>query len=389
MAAPWPRIIVHADMDAFFAAVEQHDRPELRGKPVLVGGTGPRSVVSTASYEARPFGVGSAMAMATARRRCPEAIVVPPRFSRYKEVSQQVMGAFARFSPLVEALSLDEAFLDMTGAASLFGSPVEIGTRIKAAVREATGGLTVSVGVASTKFVAKVASDYRKPDGLTVVAPEEVTAFLHPMPVGRLWGVGPKAEERLRRLGLRTVGDVASASRSFLAAELGSLGEHLHRLSWGDDPRPVVPEHEAKSVGAEETLDEDVLGAEAIRPLLLQAADKVAYRLRRAGLRARGVRVKLKTAAFRLHSRQVMLQRPTDTADLIYEAALRLLPSFDLEEPVRLVGISTYDLTQATASQGDLFATPVERKKSQLDRALDDVRSRFGPGAVRRGSDLP
>lgn len=243
----WKRIVVHADMDAFFAAVEQHDRPELRGKPVIVGFPGPRSVVSTASYEARPYGVGSAMPMVQALRRCPDAVVIPPRFERYKEVSRKVMEVFASFSPLVEPLSLDEAFLDMTGTEALFGPPEEMGRRLKVAVRDATG-LTVSVGISATKFVAKVASDFRKPDGLTVVPPERVAAFLHPLPVRRLWGVGPRAEEKLHRLGLRTIGDVAAASRSFLEAELGSMGLHLHRLAHGDDPRQVQPHREARSM---------------------------------------------------------------------------------------------------------------------------------------------
>jgi len=383
----WPRIVVHADMDAFFASVEQLDRPELRGKPVIVGHAGPRSVVTTASYEARPFGVGSAMPMAQAMRRCPEAIVVEPRFRRYQEISRQVMDVFSRFSPRVEALSLDEAFLDMSGSDGLFGPPEEMGRRIKAAVREATG-LAVSVGVSATKFVAKVASDYRKPDGLSVVPPQEVAAFLHPLRVGRLWGVGPKAEERLHRLGLRTIGDVAHASRSFLEAELGSTGTHLHRLAWGDDPREVVPHREAKSIGAEETLEKDVIGAAAIRPHLLAAADKVAMRLRRAGVSARGVRVKLKTADFQLHTRQTMLPRPVDAARPLYDAALRLLPDFPLDRPMRLVGIAAFELG-AGAAQGDLFAAPVERRESALDRALDDVRARFGAGAVRRASELP
>jgi len=384
----WPRIIVHADMDAFYASVEQLDRPELRGKPVIVGFPGARSVVTTASYEARPFGVGSAMPMAQAMRRCPTAVVIEPRFRRYQEVSRQVMDVFARFSPRVEALSLDEAFLDMTGSDGLFGSPEEMCRRIKAAVREATG-LAVSVGASSTKFVAKVASDHRKPDGLTVVPPEEVAAFLHPQRVGRLWGVGPKAEERLHRLGLRTIGDVANASRSFLEAELGSLGPHLHRLAWGDDPREVVPDREAKSIGAEVTLEKDVVGAAAIRPHLLAAADKVAMRLRKSGVCARGVRVKLKTADFHLHTRQSTLPRPVDAAQPLYESALRLLAEFPLDQPMRLVGIAAFELGPGASAQGDLFAGPVERRQSALDRAMDDVRARFGAGAVRRASELP
>lgn len=382
----WKRIVVHADMDAFFAAVEQHDRPELRGKPVIVGFPGPRSVVSTASYEARPYGVGSAMPMVQALRRCPDAVVIPPRFERYKEVSRKVMEVFASFSPLVEPLSLDEAFLDMTGTEALFGPPEEMGRRLKVAVRDATG-LTVSVGISATKFVAKVASDFRKPDGLTVVPPERVAAFLHPLPVRRLWGVGPRAEEKLHRLGLRTIGDVAAASRSFLEAELGSMGLHLHRLAHGDDPRQVQPHREARSIGAEITLDRDVVGKAALRPHVRWAADKVARRLRRAGLLGGGVRLKVKNASFRIQTRQMALPHPSDQAESFFRGALHLLDELPLDEPIRLVGITAYDLQTGAGVQGDLFAAADERKRRALDRALDELRARFGPDAVRRASD--
>jgi len=207
----WPRIVAHADMDAFYAAVEQLDDPRLRGRPLLVGPPGARGVVLTASYEARPHGVGSAMPMVTARRLCPNAVVVPPRFERYQEVSAAIMRVFADFSPEVEPLSLDEAFLDMTGSEGLFGDPETMGRRLKAAVRDATGGLTVTVGLSAIKYVAKVASGYKKPDGLTVVPPESAKAWLAPMPVSRLWGAGQKTEPRLHALGLRTIGDVADA----------------------------------------------------------------------------------------------------------------------------------------------------------------------------------
>lgn len=381
----WPRTILHADMDAFFAAVEQLDRPELRGRPLIVGHRGPRSVVTTASYEARPFGVGSAMPMAQALRRCPQAVVVEPRFARYREISEQVLSIFASFSPRVEALSLDEAYLDMTGCERLFGPPEAMVHALRAAVREKTG-LTVSVGASTTKFVAKIASDFRKPDGWTLVPPDEVVAFLRPLPVRKLPGVGPKAEERLHQLGLRTVGDLGKASASFLEAELGSTGRHLHRLARGEDSRQVVPDREAKSIGAEETLAHDVLGEEAIRPWLRWASEKVAVRLRRAELRARGVRVKLKTAGFRIHTRQTRLPVAVDAAQPIYEAALRLLPAFPLEEPMRLVGVTAYDFG-GHLEQGDLFATPALRRSTAVDAAIDAVRSRFGAAALRRGSD--
>src|SRR3990172_6329751 len=236
----WPRIVAHADMDAFYAAIEQLDDPALRGRPVLVGPPSDRGVVLTASYEARPYGVGSAMPMAKARRLCPNAVIIPPRFDHYQEVSRTIMRVFSDFSPEVEAISLDEAFLDMTGSEQLFGDPASMGRRIKDAVREATGGLTASVGVSATKYVAKVASGRRKPDGLTVVRPEEAKAWLAPLPVSWLWGVGPKTQARLHHLGLRTIGDVADADPKFLSAKLGRAGLHFHALAQAEDPRPVT-----------------------------------------------------------------------------------------------------------------------------------------------------
>lgn len=385
----WPRIILHADMDAFFAAVEQLDDPALRGKPLLVGHPGKRSVVTTASYEARPYGVGSAMPMARARCMCPQAIVVPPRFSRYAEVSQRVFEVFASFSPLVEPLSLDEAFLDMTGAERLFGPPEVMGRLVRERVREATGGLTVSVGIAVTKFVAKVASDVRKPDGLTLVPAEATRAFLAPLPISRLWGVGPRTLPALQALGLRTIGDVARYDPSVLRARLGALGEHIARLAVGDDPREVVPERDSKSIGSEETLEEDISGEQAIKPHLLRAADHIARRLRRDGLEACGVRVKLKTFDFRIMTRQRRLPRPSSTADELYAAALELLPQFDLDVPVRLVGLAGFELVSSAAPrQQELFGGEERRRRAQLDKAMDAVRVRFGDAALRRASEL-
>ena len=390
MASGWPRIILHADMDAFYAAIEQLDRPELRGKAVLVGGTGPRGVVSTASYEARPFGVGSAMPMALARRRCPHAIVLPPRFERYHAVSRVVMETLGAFSPLVEPLSLDEAFVDMTGCEALFGGPREMGETVRRAVFEATA-LTVSVGASATKYVAKVASDRRKPDGLTVVGPDEVAGFLHPLPIDRLWGVGPRTRSRLKARGLDTVGDVAATPPATLERWLGSLGAHVHALAHGRDERPVVPEREARSIGSENTLDSDVTGEAAIRPWLLRAADTVARRLRAEGLAARGVRVKLRTADFRLHTRQALLAGATHATRPIVEAAESLLHEFDLRAPVRLVGVAAFELRDggdAEVHQLDLFDTPRREHDERLDRTLDVVHKRFGEGALTRARHL-
>jgi DNA polymerase-4 len=371
-------------MDAFYAAVEQRDRPELRGKPVIVGGMGRRGVVSTASYEARPFGVHSAMPSEEARRLCPQGIFVPPDFKRYEEASIRVMEVFGRFSPKVEPLSLDEAFLDMTGAEGLFGPPREMGRRIKEAVREATGGLTVSVGAAPCKYVAKVASDFRKPDGLTIVSPAEVHDFLWPLPVSRLWGVGPKSQVRLESLGLRTIGDVAAAGEAYLKARLGELGPHIRRLAWGEDEREVEPDREAKSVGSEVTLDEDVLGESEIEPHLRRAAAIVARKLRQDGIAAEGIRVKLKTHQFRLLTRQRAVSPPTDSEHELFTAACSLLPEFDLEVPMRLVGLAAYDLSPSGAArQASLFEEAQRDERRKLDRTLDGLRQRFGQDAIR------
>ena len=356
----WPRIIVHADMDAFFASIEQLDHPELRGRPVLVAHDGPRSVVTTASYEARPYGVGSAMALSVARRRCPHAVVVAPRLERYREVSRKVMEALASFATAIEPLSLDEAFLDATELRGRFATPGELGRRIKEAVREATGGLTVSVGISCTKFVAKVASDHRKPDGLTAVPADRMAAFLAPLPVRKLWGVGPKTAPRLERLGLRTIGDVARADPAILRTALGSWAESLPMLARGIDPRPVRPREGRKSLSAEETLDVDIEGEAAIRPRLVESAHRVAARLERARLLATGIRVKLKTSDFRVFSRQARLPRPTDDREVLAAAATELLAAFPLDCPVRLVGVGVHGLVAREAPrQLDLFDEPV------------------------------
>jgi DNA polymerase-4 len=388
-AERWPRIILHADMDAFYASVEQHDRPELHGTPVIVGGTGRRGVVSAASYEARAFGVHSAMPAHEARRLCGHATFLPPRMDRYQEVSAQVMAVFDDYSPLVEPLSVDEAFLDMTGTEELFGPPLQTAQRLKVDVCEATDGLKVSVGVATTKFVAKVASDFDKPDGLTLVPPDGVHDFLWPLAIGRLWGVGPHTAERLESLGLRTIGDVAAADPALLTEHLGDLGGHLHRLSRGEDDREVENEREAKSVGAEYTLEQDIRGAAAVKKHLRRAADRVAPRLRRQGVLAGAVRVKIKTASFQLITRQAPLPRPMDDARPLFEAACELLGEFNLTVPMRLVGLAAFQLQPADVPvQSELFGTEGRQRNSRLERTLDELRGRFGSSAVKRGSDL-
>ncbi len=385
----WLRTILHADMDAFYASVEQLDNPQLRGKPLLIGVDHPRSVVSTASYEARPFGVGSAMPMVEAKRRCPQAIIVPPRMQRYAEVSEQIMTVFAQFSPRVEPLSLDEAFVDLTGTERLLGSPDTVARNVKRAVKQATGGLNVSVGVSGCKYVAKVASDYRKPDGMLIVPPEEMVVFLAPLPISRLWGVGKRGEEQLRNLDLRTIGDVANADPRWLTQRLGSLGAHVYALAHADDPRAVVPDREAQSISSEETLDVDAVGRDEILPYLLRSADRVARRLRRAGLRAGGVRVKLKNHKFQSFTRQVVLRPPSQASAVFYDEACKLLAHFDLNQRFRLIGVGGYDLQPEDAPvQGLLFGEPERKKNDKLDRALDSLRERFGKAAVQRGSDV-
>lgn len=374
-------------MDAFYAAVEQLDDASLRGRPILVGSASARGVVLTASYEARPFGVGSAMPMATARRLCPRALVVPPRFERYQEVSASIMRVFADFSPEVEALSLDEAFLDMTGAERLFGDPETMGRRLKDAIREATGGLTASVGLSGTKYVAKVASGYRKPDGLTVVRPETAKAWLAPMPVSRLWGAGQKTEPRLLALGLRTIGDVAAADPKLLVDKLGKLGLHFYTLANAQDPRRVDGRRAAKSIGSENTLERDVRGKSEIKLHLRRSADKIARRLRSKGLVACGVGVKLKSADFKIFTRQQHLPEPTDVAEQLYAVGVELLGAFKHQGPFRLVGMVAYDLAKAgDATQTGLF-DPYGRRR-RLEVALDAIAQRFGGQAVQRGDDV-
>lgn len=382
----WPRIVAHADMDAFYAAVEQLDDPALRGLPILVGPRSARGVVLTASYEARPFGVGSAMPMAEARRRCPQAVVVPPRFDRYQALSEIVMAVFRDFTPAVEALSLDEAFLDMSGASHIFGPPAAMGRRIKKAIFDATGGLHASVGISGTKYVAKAASALAKPDGLLVVPPAEASAWLAPLGVERLWGAGPKTQARLQALGLERIGDVAAADPDWLARELGVAGRHFFELSQGRDPRAVNRGRSAKSIGSERTLSADVAARRDIELHLKRSADRIARRLRRKRLKAHGVRVRLKTSAFRSLTRQRRLRQPTDVADTLFHAARPLLDELLPAAPFRLVGLAAYELCPCLgAEQPELFGPARSRA---LEAAIDDLVERFGASAVCRAADL-
>jgi DNA polymerase-4 len=374
-------------MDAFYAAVEQLDDPALRGRPILVGSASDRGVVLTASYEARPYGVGSAMPMAWARRKCPNALIIPPRFDRYQQVSKMIMRVFADFSPDVEALSLDEAFLDMTGSEEIFGAPEVIGHRLRRAVHDVTGGLTVSVGLSSTKFVAKVASAFRKPDGLTVVPPEAAIAWLAPLPVSCLWGVGPKTQDRLHQLGLLTIGNVAEADPKFLSTKLGSAGLHFYTLAHAEDPRPVLGSRMSKSIGSESTLDRDLSDKADIKFHMRRSADVIGRRLRKKNYLACGVGLKLKTANFQLISRRHRLGEPTDVAESLYSAAVDLLEHVDHPGPFRLIGLVAYDLVGSDdLAQASLFNTLGRRR--QLEVAIDRLAERFGVNVVKRAEDL-
>lgn len=370
-------------MDAFFAAVEQRDDPSLRGRPVVVGADSPRGVVAAASYEARTFGVRSAMPMFEARRRCPEAVVVAPRMDRYRELSAQVFAVFRRFTPIVEGLSLDEAFLDVSGSRALFGDGPAVARTIKAEIRERTG-LVASAGVAPNKFVAKIASAMGKPDGLVVVAPEGVEAFLRPLPIEKMWGVGPKAATRLRALGLRTLGDLAAAPAEPLEATLGTWGRAIRELARGRDDRPVVPHRDAKSVGGEETFPRDVRRVDELETFLLRQSARVAARLTRAGLRGRCVTVKVKYRDHRARTRQHRVGEPVGDTDSIYRAARALLRRFDgLERGVRLVGVSVSELEPADAPTS-LFPDADKERREKLESLTQALRDRFGARAATR-----
>jgi DNA polymerase-4 len=373
--------IVHLDMDAFYASVEQRDNPKLRGLPVIVGGHPTRGVVLAASYEVRKFGVRSAMSMAQAKKLAPRAVVVAPRMHAYAEASEAVFRLFETVTPLVEGLSLDEAFLDVTASQSLFGAPGEIARKLRERIKSETG-LTASAGIAEVKFVAKVASDLAKPDGQREVPVGTAKAFLAPLPVSRLWGVGPKLDEALKQHGLRLIGDIAARDEEWLRARLGDGGGHLWQLSQGIDARRVEPDREAKSVGAQETFDADIRGHEALHPHLHAQALRVARRLRAAGLVARTVQLTVKYADFSALTRRVTLDEGTDDGQAIYREACGLLARLPESKAVRLTGVSAQGLV-AQAAQLGLFEKAPEEKTRKLNRALDEIAQKFGARVIR------
>jgi DNA polymerase-4 len=379
--------ILHVDMDAFYASVELVDRPELRGRKVIVGGAGGRSVVLSATYEARRDGVHSAMPMSRARRLSPQAVVIPPQHHRYAEVSRGVMGVFRSVTPLVEPLSLDEAFLDVAGAVRRLGPPGRIAQAIRDRIADEQR-ITCSVGVASTKFVAKLASGRAKPDGLLVVPAAETVPFLHALPVGALWGVGERTEEALHRLGLTTVADIAHTPLDTLRRALGdATGHHLHELSWGRDPRPVVPEQAEKSVGAEETFATDVDDPVVVRRELLRLSERVAARLRSAGVLGRTVVVKIRFADFTTITRSRTLPEHTDVARVVYATASGLYAALGLDRArLRLVGVRVEGLTDAADGYHQLALDERPQGWREAEQAVDRASARFGAGAVRPAS---
>jgi DNA polymerase IV len=376
--------VLHVDMDAFYASVSLLSRPDLVGQPVIVGGGGTRGVVLSATYEARRLGVHSAMPMMRARRLAPHAVVLPPDHGLYAQVSRGVMEVFRAVTPLVEPISLDEAFLDVRGALRRMGSPAQVGEHIRAAVLDEQG-ITCSVGVATTKFVAKLASARCKPDGLLVVPAADVVGFLHPLPVRALWGVGEKTHEALTKLGLHTVGDLAATSVSTLQRALGpAVGAHLHALSWGRDERVVVPHEPEKSVGHEETFPVDVDDPVVVARELLRLSERTAARLRASGQAGRTVSIKVRFADFTTITRSRTLPEHTDVGRVVYETALSLYEALGLERArLRLVGVRVEGITDADAVPHQLALGERDHGWRDADLAVDRATRRFGAGAVR------
>jgi len=373
--------ILHVDMDAFFVSVEQRENPALKGRPVIVGFPADRSVVLSASYEARAFGVRSAMPMSQAYARCPQAVVVPPRHHLYYEVSGQLMELFRSYTDAVEQLSVDEAFLDVSGALRRVGTPVEIAQDIRRRV-SAELGVSASVGIAGTKFLAKIASTRSKPDGLLVIEPEKQLEYLHALPVKALWGVGGKSEQQLARLGLSTVADVAATPLPVLRKAFGAMGEHIHALAWGKDSRPVTPVRVDKSMSAETTFAEDTWEAAELHRALLSLSHRVARRLRAGGLSAGGMALKLRYADFSTITRSRRLDFPTDSGARLYELSRMLLEAVGpLPQAIRLIGVRA-DHLEPGAGGVQLSFDRQDDNWRKVEKSLDEVWSKFGSSGL-------
>ena len=383
-----PRRILHVDMDAFYASVEQRDNPDLRGKPLVVGGGSNRGVVAAASYESREFGIRSAMPMREARRRCPDLLQVPPRMSHYKAVSTQVFDVFREFTPIVEGLSLDEAFLDVTASVSLFGEATSMAKAIKARILERTS-LTASVGVAPNKLVAKIASDLDKPDGLVVVPPEQVGDILDPLPAAVIPGIGRVTLQKLQNAGIETIRDLRTAPDGTLRQLFGRYAHRMRDRASGIDDRPVASSRVDKSISAEQTFGDDLVDTAALDAKLLALTERVAARIRAKELAAGKVTIKIRQADFTTFTRQCTLTPPSNGTDQIYAAARRLLHDWQREHPdtpLRLIGVGGGKF--APALQQDLFGSPEPAPANALDQAVDDVRERFGDAALGRARSL-
>jgi len=383
-------MILHVDMDAFYASVEERDDPRLVGQPVIVGGTPEgRGVVAAANYVARQFGVHSAMSSVEARRRCPQAIVIRPRMEVYAAVSRQIRAIFERYTPLVEPLSLDEAFLDLTGSAHLFGGAEPVGRRIKADIKQEIR-LVASVGVAPNKFLAKIASDLEKPDGFVVVTADTAQAFLDPLPIGRLWGVGRATGATFARQGISTIGELRMLSLETLEYLAGRVGARLWNLAHGRDDRSVVPDREAKTISHETTFATDISEPEALRAWLLELTEQVARRLRRHSLFGRTVQIKIRAADFQTFTRARTLSKPTDVTQELWQAAAELFDEFAAKKriAVRLLGMGVSGLTAEAKTQQQLFDGEEHRRQGKLDSVADAIADRFGRGAIQRGARL-
>jgi len=380
------RWIIHVDMDAFYAAVEQRDNPELKGKPVIVGGGSVRGVVSTASYEARKFGVRSAMPVMQAKRLCPQGIYLYPDHGKYARVSSQIQAILAEFSPLVEPLSLDEAFLDVTGMGLMEADPVEIARKIKQRIQNELQ-LTASAGVAPNKFLAKLASDLGKPDGLSVIRPGEEAAAIKDLPVRRLWGVGEATAAILKQLRIETIGQMAIVRPEALEKHVGKMAYDLYQLANGRDDRPVVPEGDPKSIGKELTFEHDLNKREEMLAYILALSEKVGWRLRLAGLSGRTITLKVRFASFKTITRSRTVTEPVCVDEIIYETCRDIFNKIALPEGVRLLGVTVSQLASET-SQTSLFEEENANKRKAVYSAIDQLKARFGEGVVKRGGLL-
>jgi DNA polymerase-4 len=385
MATTHKRWILHADMDAFYASIEQRDNPEYREKPLIVGGIGSRGVVSTASYEARKYGVTSAMSIMEARRRCPHGIFIAPNIAKYALVSNEIRLILEDFSPIIEPLSLDEAFLDITGMEMLYPDIREIALKIKEQVQTKLN-LTVSVGIAPNKFLAKLASDLRKPDGLVIIHPGEELKLLAPLSVKKLWGVGDGTAQILKTLNIKTIEEFRHTDFPTLKRHLGNNAIELYNLAWGRDERPVVPDREAKSIGNEDTFEQDIHAKDEISSKLLALSARVGWRLRKAGLSARTVTLKIRFSSFRTITRSITLTNPVSLDEMIYATALKMIEKVSISEGIRLLGISLSHMSQGE-TQLSLFEE-CSGKREKVTSVVDELKNRFGENIVKKGGVL-